>query len=65
MSSQIEKSIAIFYFARINKSFIVNVTFIKSVDTDFITLEKKEISLGRTYKEDFMNQFIKGNLLKR
>ena len=52
-------------FARVNKSYIVNVNFIKSVDTDFITLEKKEISLGRTYKEGFMNQFIKGNLLKR
>lgn len=52
-------------FARVNKSFIVNVNFIKSVDTDFITLEKKEISLGRTYKENFMNQFVKKNLLKR
>ncbi len=52
-------------FARVNKSFIVNVNYIQSVDSDFITLPKKEISLGRTYKEDFINNYIKKNLLKR
>ncbi len=52
-------------FARVNKSFIVNVNYIQSVDTDFITLKNKEISLGRTYKEDFINNYIRKNLLKR
>ena len=52
-------------FARVNKSYIVNINFIKSVDTDFITLPNKEIPLGRTYKEAFINNYIKTNLIKR
>lgn len=52
-------------FARVNKSYIVNINYIKSIDTDFITLDQKEISLGRTYKEKFINNYVKTNLLKR
>lgn len=52
-------------FARVNKSFIVNIEFISSVDTDFIVLPGKEIPLGRTYKERFINDYIKTNLIRR
>ncbi len=52
-------------FVRVNKSNIVNVNYIESVDSDFITIPNKELSLGRTYKEDFINNVIKKNLLKR
>ncbi len=52
-------------FTRVNKSYIVNVQYIQSVDSDFICMADREIPLGRTYKEAFMNQFIKNNLLKR
>lgn len=52
-------------FARVNKSYIVNINYIESIDTDFIVLGKKEIALGRTYKEHFINNYVKKNLLKR
>ncbi len=52
-------------FVRVNKSYILNVNYIQSVDNDFIVMEKMEIPLGRTYKEHFINNYIRNNLLKR
>ena len=52
-------------FARVSKSYIINVSFIDSIDIDTIMLSGKEIPLGRTYKDDFLEKFVKGKLLKR
>ena len=52
-------------FARVSKSYIVNINYIKSIDVDTITLKDAEIPLGKSYKEDFLNNYIKGKLLKR
>jgi len=52
-------------FARVNKSFLINVDYIDSVEIDFIQLAGEEIPLGRTYKEHFLKQYVKGNLLGR
>lgn len=53
------------HFARVSKSYIINVHFIHSVDHDVINLENVEIPLGRTYKDDFIRNYISGRLLKR
>lgn len=52
-------------FARVNKSFIINVNFIDAVETDFIQLAGKDIPLGRTYKEDFIKKYVKNNFIGR
>ncbi len=52
-------------FARVSKSYIINVNFIDSVEIDFIQLAGEEIPLGRTYKEDFLEKYVKKNLIER
>ena len=52
-------------FVRVNKSYIVNADFIDSIGTDFINIGREEIPLGRTYREDFINRFVKGKLMER
>jgi DNA-binding LytR/AlgR family response regulator len=45
------------YFARVHKSFIININKIKYIDSanSMVTLNNKtEITLGRTYKTDFL-----------
>jgi DNA-binding LytR/AlgR family response regulator len=52
-------------FARVNKSYLININYIDSVETDFIQLAGKEIPLGATYKEMFLKTHIKGKLISR
>ena len=52
-------------FARVSKSYIINVDFIDSIDLDIIHLAGNEIPLGNTYKEHFITTYVKGKLLKR
>lgn len=52
-------------FARVSKSYIINVSYIDNIDLDIISLREHEIPLGRTYKEDFLSKHVKGRLLKR
>ncbi|MEO1515068.1 MAG: LytTR family DNA-binding domain-containing protein [Bacteroidota bacterium] len=61
INSQLPDSI----FVRISKSYIININFINAVDQDFILLDGEEIPLGKTYKEHFINNYIKSNLIKR
>ena len=52
-------------FARVSKSYIINVNFVKSIDVDSIDLAGHEIPLGNSYKESFLSRFVKKNLIKR
>lgn len=54
-------------FARVSKSHIVNINYIQSIDQDSIQLrgETEEIPLGDTYREDFINRYVKTNLVQR
>ena len=52
-------------FARVSKSHIINVAHIKSIDVEGINLGREKISLGKSYKEDFLKKYINKNLLKR
>ena len=52
-------------FFRASKSYIVNLEFISGVENDLIHLDGKKIPLGRTYKENFMKNFIHKKLIDR
>ena len=53
-------------FARINKSYIVNVSYIQRIMLDFIVLDKNiELPFGKSFQDDFITKFVKGNLLER
>jgi two-component system, LytTR family, response regulator len=53
-------------FARISKSFIINVHFIHHILPEYIVLDKgKELFFGKVYQEEFIERFVKGNLLER
>jgi DNA-binding LytR/AlgR family response regulator len=55
--SNIEKALPRKYFARVHKSFIINTNKIISIDSanSLVTLNNKtDITLGRTYKSDFL-----------
>ncbi|MDA8692744.1 LytTR family DNA-binding domain-containing protein [Saprospiraceae bacterium] len=53
-------------FARISKSYIVQIKQIAKVGNDAIFLSNDdEISLGPSYKEDFVNKYVLTNLVKR
>ena len=52
-------------FARVSKSYIINVNAIESIDIDVIIIDREEIPLGTSYKEDFLNTHIRNRLFKR
>jgi len=52
-------------FVRVSKSHLININFIDAVETDLIQLAGEEIPLGRTYKEHFVENYIKKNLIGR
>lgn len=52
-------------FARVGKSYIININYVESIDHDFIQIGKEEIPLGRTYRDHFIKTYIKTNLIER
>ena len=52
-------------FARVSKSYIIHVGKITQIDTDFIFLGDVDIPLGMSYKEDFIQKFVKSKLISR
>lgn len=52
-------------FARTSKSYLTNINYIKAVNVDTILLDNEELPLGKTYKDDFLNRFVKNNLVQR
>ncbi len=52
-------------FARVSKSYIIHVGKITQIDTDFIYLDDIDIPLGTSYKESFITDYVKKNLIGR
>ena len=52
-------------FARISKSYIVNVDRIKSIEVDSVIVDGEELPLGMSYKENFIGNYVSGKLIKR
>ncbi|HKO79178.1 MAG TPA: LytTR family DNA-binding domain-containing protein [Chitinophagaceae bacterium] len=52
-------------FARVSKSYIVNVLHITSFDNELVYIQNNEIPLGQSFKDDFIKQYIDGKIVKR
>jgi DNA-binding LytR/AlgR family response regulator len=52
-------------FARVSKSYIVNVLHITSFDNELVYIQHNEIPLGQSFKEDFLKRYIDGKIVKR
>jgi len=52
-------------FARVSKSYIVNVLHISSFDNELVYIQNHEIPLGQSFKDDFIKQHIEGKIVKR
>ena len=52
-------------FARVSKSYIVNVLHISSFDNELVYIQNNEIPLGQSFKDDFIKQYIEGRIVKR
>lgn len=52
-------------FARVSKSYIVNTLHITSLDNELIYIQNNEIPLGQSYKEEFLQHYIEGKIVKR
>lgn len=53
------------HFARISKSYIIQIHNIKSIGTDTIYTDRHELPLGPSYKEHFIENYVKTNLVTR
>ena len=53
------------FFARVSKSFIVNVSHITSFDSELIYINNIEIPLGQMFKDEFLKQYIDGKIVRR
>ena len=40
-------------FIRVQRSFIVRIDKVKSIEDNYIIINEKEIHIGKSYKEDF------------
>lgn len=52
-------------FMRINKSFLINLTRIKSVDNNSVFIGNEEIPVGDTYKDNLMKHIRNTGVIKR
>lgn len=52
-------------FAKVSKSYIVNVLHISSFDNELVYVQNNEIPLGQAFKDDFIKQYIEGKIVKR
>ncbi len=52
-------------FARVSKSYIINVNHITSIENDMIWIGNEDIPLGNTYKSNFIEKHIKDKLIER
>lgn len=61
----IEAQLPASHFKRINKSYIINILHIKSIENDSLMIGGKELTIGKIFKDEFYQEVIEKNLLKR
>jgi len=61
----IEGKLPVGKFIRVNKSFIVNTDFIKSFESDLISLDNIEVTIGDKYRENVLKFLLDERLIKR
>jgi DNA-binding LytR/AlgR family response regulator len=53
------------YFARVSKSYIVNVSHITSLDNELVYINNIEIPLGQIFKDEFLKRYVDGKIARR
>jgi DNA-binding LytR/AlgR family response regulator len=61
----VETALPISSFIKVHKSYIVNIDKINTVQADTIIIDKKELPLSRSLKEEVMNKVVAARLIKR
>ena len=59
--SQLAEAIVV----RVSKSYIVNTHHISSFDNEYVYIQKMEIPLGLSYRDDFVKRYIERKIVKR
>lgn len=44
------------YFAQTHRSFVVNILFVESINTEYVITRNKKVPLSKTYKDDFVRK---------
>lgn len=52
-------------FARVSKSYIINIKHIESVDNNTVYIGDNEIPIGNVYRDFFFNEFVTKKILSR
>ncbi len=52
-------------FARVNQSYIINIKYILEIKNDTIVTAKGDVPIGKTYKKDFLKNYISNKVLKK
>jgi len=52
-------------FARVSKSYVVNIQKIASFDNNTVFIQKQEIPIGNNYRNDFFEGYVSKKLLRR
>lgn len=52
-------------FARVSKSYVINMMHVTSFDNEIIVIAHHEVPLGNSYRDDFMRTYVERKLIKR
>jgi DNA-binding LytR/AlgR family response regulator len=52
-------------FARVSKSYIVNIAHITSFDSEIINISQHEVPIGANFRDDFLKNYVNGKLISR
>ena len=52
-------------FARVSKSYIVNIMHITSFDNELVYVHNTEIPLGQSFKDEFIQQYVERKIVRR
>lgn len=63
---QFERSIKNHPFLRVHRSYIINLNYLKTINKDILILtDNTQIPLGEQYKNDVLEIFVEGKMIKR
>lgn len=52
-------------FARVNRSNVINVKYVTEISNNHVVIPNRQFSIGRTFRDDFLDNHIKEKLIDR